>query len=219
MSYAQLLPPLIKGFQITIWITLVSTILGGVLAFAAGVGKLSRSRVVRIVSDVYIEIFRGTSLLVQLFWLFYALPLLGVSMSPISAGIASLALNIGAYGAEVVRGAIVAVDRGQYEAAVTLNFTPRQTLWRVLMPQAIVEMMPTFGNLVVQNMKNSPLVSLITLGELTFQAQTLRNETLRTVPIYTITLLLYFLFALVLMAAMRWLERVVTRASGREGGR
>jgi polar amino acid transport system permease protein len=92
-------------------------------------------------------------------------------------------------------------------------------LWKVLIPQAVVEMMPPFGNLVVQNMKNSALVSLITLSDLTFQAQNLRNETLQTIPIYGITLVLYFLFALVLSAVMRWLERIVTAASGRKGVR
>ncbi len=219
MNYAQLLPPLLRGFEVTIWITLASTLCGGVLSFAAGIGKISRNRLVRSIANLYIEIFRGTSLLVQLFWLFYALPLLGVSLSPVAAGIAGLSLNIGAYGAEVVRGAILAVDQGQYEAAAALNFSTHHTLWRVLIPQAVVEMMPTFGNLVVQNMKDSALVSLITLSDLTLQAQTLRNETLQTVPIYSITLVLYFLLALVLMAAMRWLERFLARAAGREGGR
>jgi polar amino acid transport system permease protein len=210
---------LLNGFKVTVWVTLISTVMGGIFSFVFGIGKMSRHWPVRIISDVYIEIFRGTSLLVQLFWLFYALPLLGVSLSPISAGIWALSLNIGAYGAEVVRGAVLAVDTGQYEAAKALNFTPGRTMWKVLIPQAVVEMMPPFGNLVVQNMKDSALVSLITLSDLTFQAQTLRNDTLQTVPIYVITLLLYFLLALMLTAIMKWLERILTAASGREGVR
>ena len=219
MTYTQMILVLLNGFKVTVWVTLISTVMGGIFSFAFGIGKMSRFWPVRIISDVYIEIFRGTSLLVQLFWLFYALPLLGVSLSPISAGIWALSLNIGAYGAEVVRGAILAVDTGQYEAAKALNFTPSRTLWKVLIPQAVVEMMPPFGNLVVQNMKDSALVSLITLSDLTFKAQTIRNETLQTVPIYVITLLLYFLLALVLTGIMKWLERILTTASGREGVR
>ncbi len=219
MTYTQMILVLLNGFKVTVWVTLISTVMGGIFSFAFGIGKMSRFWPVRIISDVYIEIFRGTSLLVQLFWLFYALPLLGVSLSPMSAGIWALSLNIGAYGAEVVRGAILAVDTGQYEAAKALNFTPARTLWTVLIPQAVVEMMPPFGNLVVQNMKDSALVSLITLSDLTFKAQTIRNETLQTVPIYVITLLLYFLLALVLTAIMKWLERILTAASGREGVR
>jgi polar amino acid transport system permease protein len=219
MTYTQMILVLLNGFKVTVWVTLISTVMGGIFSFAFGIGKMSRFWPVRIISDGYIEIFRGTSLLVQLFWLFYALPLLGVSLSPMSAGIWALSLNIGAYGAEVVRGAILAVDTGQYEAAKALNFTPSRTLWKVLIPQAVVEMMPPFGNLVVQNMKDSALVSLITLSDLTFQAQTIRNETLQTVPIYVITLVLYFLLALVLTAMMKWLERILTAASGREGVR
>jgi polar amino acid transport system permease protein len=219
MTYTQMILVLLNGFKVTVWVTLISTVMGGIFSFAFGIGKMSRFWPVRIISDVYIEIFRGTSLLVQLFWLFYALPLLGVSLSPMSAGIWALSLNIGAYGAEVVRGAILAVDTGQYEAAKALNFTPSRTLWKVLIPQAVVEMMPPFGNLVVQNMKDSALVSLITLSDLTFKAQTIRNETLQTVPIYVITLLLYFLLALVLTGIMKWLERILTTASGREGVR
>ncbi len=214
MVLAQLLPPLLRGAEITAEITLASTALGALLAFAAGIGKLSRYRALRWLAVGYIEIFRGTSLLVQLFWLFFALPIIGISLSPLSAGILGLSLNIGAYGAEVVRGALQATARGQHEAARALNFTPRQTLWRILLPQALPEMMPPFGNLAVQNLKDSALVSLITLADLTYQAQNLRNITLQTVPILTATLLLYFAMALMLTAAMRWLERRVRYAAG-----
>lgn len=213
-TVSSLLPPLLKGARVTAELALVSTGVGGVLAFASGIGKLSGLWPVRMLSIVYIEVFRGTSLLVQMFWLYYALPLLGVSLGATVAGILALGLNIGAYGAEVVRGAILAVPTGQYEAAVALNFTKRYTLWNVVLPQALVEMMPPFGNLVVQNLKDTALVSLITLSDLTFRAQTLRNLTLESIPIYTLTLLLYFAMALVLMAAMRLLERAIANRVG-----
>jgi polar amino acid transport system permease protein len=214
MDLSTLLPPLLKGARVTAELALLSTALGGVMAFAAGIGKLSRFWPARILSIVYVEVFRGTSLLVQMFWLYYALPLLGVSLSATLAGILALGLNIGAYGAEVVRGAILAVPTGQYEAAVALNFPRRHTLWNVVLPQALVEMMPPFGNLVVQNLKDTALVSLITLSDLTFRAQNVRNLTLETVPIYSLTLLLYFAMALVLMVIMRWLERAIANRVG-----
>lgn len=214
MDLSTLLPPLLKGARVTAELALVSTGVGGVMAFAAGIGKLSRFWPARILSIVYVEVFRGTSLLVQMFWLYYALPLLGVSLGATLAGILALGLNIGAYGAEVVRGAVLAVPTGQYEAAVALNFTRRHTLWNVVLPQALVEMMPPFGNLVVQNLKDTALVSLITLSDLTFRAQNVRNLTLETVPIYTATLLLYFAMALVLMGIMRWLERAIANRVG-----
>lgn len=215
----SLLPPLLKGAWVTLYLASASTVLGGVLAFAAGIGKLSRFWPARALSIVYIEIFRGTSLLVQMFWLFFALPLLGVSLSPVMAGILALGLNIGAYGAEVVRGAILALPPGQYEAAVALNFTRRYTLWNIVLPQALVEMMPPFGNLVVQNLKDTALVSLITLSDLTFRAQNLRNLTLDSVPVYTLTLLLYFAMALVFAGLMRLLERAVAARVGVAEGR
>ncbi len=215
MSWSELFIHLLGGLKVTVIITVASTIFGAICAFAGGIGKLSDLRAVRWLSATYVEIFRGTSLLVQLFWLYFALPFLGVRLSPMGAGILGLSLNIGAYGAEVVRGAIIAVDEGQYEAAKALNFTSRQTLWRVILPQAIVEMMPTFGNLAVQNLKDSSLVSLITLTDLTFTADNLRNQTLQTIPIFTLTLFIYFALALVLAGLMRWLEAKTERMAGR----
>ena len=135
----------------------------------------------RAFSIAYIEVFRGTSLLVQLFWLYFALPIAGdmiginLRLPPVAAGVLALGLNIGAYGAEVVRGAIQAVNPSQYEAARALNFTPRQALWRIALPQAIPEMMPTFSNLAVQNLKDTALASLISLSDLALKAEQLRN--------------------------------------------
>lgn len=205
----QLLAPLMQGTWVTLQLMLASTFFGAVLSFAAGIGKLSRNPLFRWLSVAYVEIFRGTSLLVQMFWLYFALPLIGIRLDPTTAGILALSLNIGAYGAEVVRGAILAVPVGQYEAATAVNFTRRHTLWNVVLPQALVEMMPPFGNLVVQNLKDTALVSLITLGDLTFRAQSYRNITLETIPVFSATLLIYFVLALIFMGIMRWLERRV----------
>ena len=211
MTWIQYLPPLLKGATITAEIAVASTALGAVLAFAAGIARVEGGRLLSWIALVYIEIFRGTSLLVQLFWLYYALPLVGISFDPISTGIAGLALNIGAYGAEVVRGALLSVPPQQREAARALNFGHMQTLFRVCLPQAVVEMMPSFGNLAVQNLKDTSLVSLISISDLTFRAQSLRNITQDSVTIYSLTLVGYFVMALVLMAFMRWLETALRR--------
>jgi polar amino acid transport system permease protein len=211
MTWTHYLPALLKGAGVTAEITLASTVLGAALAFAAGIARAEGGRATSWIALVYIEIFRGTSLLVQLFWLYYALPLVGVSFDPMATGIAGLALNIGAYGAEVVRGALQAVAPQQREAARALNFGRAQTLLRVCLPQAIVEMMPSFGNLAVQNLKDSSLVSLISISDLTFRAQSLRNITLDSVTIYSLTLIGYFIMALALTAIMRALEAAVRR--------
>ena len=214
LSYAR---PLLQGAQVTAELTLYSSILGALFAFAFGIGRLSPNPLWRTASICMIEIFRGTSLLVQLFWLFFALPIIGQQLGfdwrlhPVIAGTLALSLNIGAYGAEVVRGAIQAVPVPQYEAAKALDFTPRQTLWRIAIPQAIPEMMPSFGNLAIQNLKDTALVSLIGLSDLAFQAERIRNFTQDSVSIYTLLLLMYFGMALVVAALMRLLERHVGR--------
>ncbi|TYB81051.1 ectoine/hydroxyectoine ABC transporter permease subunit EhuC [Maritimibacter fusiformis] len=217
MHWTEYLVPLGQGAWVTVQLTFWSTILGGILAFAAGIGKLSAFFVFRWLSVAYIEVFRGTSLLVQLFWLYFAMPILGETVgldlrfSPVLVGILALGLNIGAYGAEVVRGAIQAVARTQYEAARALNFTPRQVLFRIALPQAIPEMMPPFDNLAIQNLKDTALVSLITLGDLAFRAEQLRNFTQDSTVIYTLVLFMYFGMALVLTAFMRGLARMTGR--------
>ena len=134
-TYLELLPGLLRGAVVTMQLALYSTFFGAILAFASGIGKLSRFRFVRWISVAYVEIFRGTSLLVQMFWLFFALPLLGVRLDPMTAGVLALSLNIGAYGAEVIRGALQAVPEGQREAVTALNFTSVHALWKVYIPR------------------------------------------------------------------------------------
>src|SRR5690606_6073368 len=136
---------------------------------------------------------------------------INLRLPPVAAGALALSLNIGAYGAEVVRGALQAVPREQFEVAKSLDFTPRQTLWRISLPQAIPEMMPSFGNLAVQNLKDTALVSLISLGDLAFKAEQIRNFTQDSTTIYSILLFMYFGMALVLTAIMKLHERSVGR--------
>ncbi|NDV86212.1 ectoine/hydroxyectoine ABC transporter permease subunit EhuC [Aurantimonas aggregata] len=217
MEWLAYLGPLSEGALVTAQIAVASMLLGAAFAFIFGIGKLSRVRAIRWLSVSYIEIFRGTSLLVQLFWLYFALPLAGEAVGidlrfdPVTVGILALALNIGAYGAEVVRGALQAVHGDQFEAARALNFTDRQAMWRIALPQAIPEMMPTFGNLAIQNLKDTALVSLISLADLAFRAEQIRNFTQDSVTVYSLVLLMYFGMALVLSGFMKLLERSVGR--------
>ena len=213
MTWTQYLTPLLKGAQITVMISLTSIVLGTFLAFLAGIARTSGNRIISGAAFAYVVLFRGTPLLVQLFWFYYALPLVGISFDPITTGITVLALLTGAFGAEVVRGALLAVPRAQHEAARALNFSESHTLWHISMPQAIIEMMPAFGNLAVQNLKDTALVSLISIADLTFQAQSLRNITLDSATIYTLTLIGYFIIALGLMVIMRFIETKLRRGA------
>ncbi len=209
MEKAQidLLPPLLEGLMVTLQVTGGAILMAMPLAIFAGLGRLSRNPLLSWPATVYVEVFRGTSALVQLFWFFYVLPLFGVQLPAILVGIVVLALNAGAYGAEVVRGAVRAVAPGQREAALALNMTRSQITRRIVLPQAIPAMLPPATNLMIELLKNTALVSLVTIGDLTFRGQLLRNDTLRTVEIFGLMLLLYFGVALLITACMRLLER------------
>jgi polar amino acid transport system permease protein len=217
MTYTQLLQfagPLLEGLRITLRLTVAGAVLGIICSVLAGLGRKSTFPPVRWIASIYIEVFRGTSALIQLFWFYFALPLLGINLSALMAGVLVLGLNMGAYGAEVVRSSIAAVPKGQEEAATALGFSRTQTLWRIIIPQAILPSLPPFGNLLIELLKNSALASLITLSELTFSAQTLRTDTLETVPIFTIVLIIYFVVAQIIAYGVRSLEHKLAQSRG-----
>lgn len=205
------LPALIEGLRVTLQLTVGGAVCALLLAVLGGLGRRSRHRWLRWPANVYVEIFRGTSAMVQLFWFYFALPFFGISLPALVTGVLVLGLNSGAYGAEVVRSAIANVPRGQWEAGRSLNLDERHVVFRVIVPQALPMMLPPAGNLLIELLKNTALVSLITLSELTFTAQVQRAATLDTVPLFALTLLIYFLVAQILLTGMRRLEKKVTR--------
>jgi len=206
-DYLSLMPALLRGLWVTIGITVGAAVLAVPLALAAGLARMSRQPWVSWPAAVYVEVFRGTSALVQLFWFYFVLPLFGVQLPAIAVGVIVLAANAGAYGAEVVRGAVNGVLKGQREAAIALNMTSRQIMQRIVLPQAIPAMLPPAGHIMIELLKNTALVSLITITDLTFRGQLLRSDTLRTTDIFIIVLLLYFAVALLITAGVRLLER------------
>nr|WP_187352501.1 MULTISPECIES: ectoine/hydroxyectoine ABC transporter permease subunit EhuC [Dietzia] len=203
-----------EGIVTTIYLTLGGAALGFAMALVLGVAAGSRLMVIRGVSRTIVEFFRGTSLLVQLFWLFFVLPLLGYELDPLFCGILALGLNYGAYAAEVVRGSLAAVPTPQKEAAVALNFSPWHRMSKVVFPQAWVQMIPPLNNLLVQLLKGSALASFILLQDLTFHIGELRRVTGDTVFAFGVGLILYFVIAYVLTLFMNLLE---VRAKSRLG--
>ncbi|ALC29756.1 ectoine/hydroxyectoine ABC transporter permease subunit EhuC [Streptomyces bacillaris] len=206
-----------------LWVTLQATVLGAllalVLAFALGLAAGSRLLLVRGVSRVVVEFFRGTSLYIQLFWLYYAMPLVtGYELTPVICGVVAFGLNFGAYGAEVVRGAVNSVPRAQYEAAIALNLSPSRRLWKVILPQAWVQMIPSFTNLLIQLLKATPLLWLISAADLMTVIQTLRDRTGETLTAYLTLLAAYFVLAYALTMLMNLLERSAKRRLGLETG-
>ena len=204
------LGPLLYGVWITIKIFLGGSIIACLMAFLIGLGRLSSNNIFRTISLIYTEFLRGTSALIQLFWVYFALPMLGIELEAIAAGIVVLGLNAGAYGAEIVRGAIQSIPKSQYQSAAALNMTQRQTMWRIIIPQAMIRMIPPFGNLFIELLKNTALVSLITVSELTFQGQIIRAATLKTTEIFSIILVMYFVLALCITWVMKAIEKRLT---------
>jgi polar amino acid transport system permease protein len=204
----DLLPAILRGLGITMQLTAGGAALALVVALVAGVARTSSNIVVRTITGIYVEIFRGSSVLVQMFWIFFVLPLppFNLELSALQAGILALGLNVGAYGAEVVRGAIQAIDRGQIEASVALNMSPGLRMRRVIIPQAMVRMLPPFGNLLIELLKATSLASLITLSDITFQAASLRQTVGRIPEVFGLLLVIYFLLAYPLTLGVRWLE-------------
>lgn len=207
-------PRILEGILVTVELTIGSAFFAFLLAVALGLSAGAKNVIVRGSSRVVIEFFRGTSLLVQLFWFFYVLPLFGFRLESIVCGILALSLNYGAYGAEVVRGAIASVPRPQVEAATALNFGYWQRLRKVIFPQAWAEMIPPLTNLLIQLLKGTALASYILLQDLTFQIEQLRRSTGDTLFAFGIGLVLYFVVGYVLTLLMNLLE---VRAKSRLG--
>uniref|UniRef100_A0AAU2VXX1 Ectoine/hydroxyectoine ABC transporter permease subunit EhuC n=1 Tax=Streptomyces sp. NBC_00008 TaxID=2903610 RepID=A0AAU2VXX1_9ACTN len=213
------LPQLRSG----LWVTLEATILGAlvalVLSFVLGLMSISRLLLSRGVSRVVVEFFRGTSLYVQLFWFYYAMPpLTGYELSPLLCGVLAFGLNYGAYGAEVVRGAINSVPRAQYEATIALNMTPLHRMRKVIMPQAWVQMLPSLTNLLIQLLKCTPLLWLISAADLMTAVEKLRSRTGETLTAYVTLLACYFVLAYALTLLMNLLERSAKRRLGLDTG-
>lgn len=207
-QFTMFLPELLKGAKVTVQVLVLSAVFAFFLAFLFGLGRVSRLKVVRFLSGALVELFRGTSLLVQMFFFFFALPAFGIELSPFVAGVVALSLNYGAYASEIVRGAILAVPGGQTEAGIALNMTRWQRMRLVILPQAFRIMLPGFGNISIELLKGTSLVSLVTLADLAFQGRMLKdNYTGAQVEIFTLLLLIYFVIALPLIFGARWLEK------------
>lgn len=204
-------PLLAKGIQITLIVLVISAIFSYIFAIFSGLCRLSRFWIVRTITTTYVEVFRGTSLIVQLFWLYYALPMLfnfNIG-SNLLAGVLAISLNYGAYMSEIVRGSIIAVDEGQREAATALNLTSFQRMRLVIFPQAFRMMLPEFGNYLIQILKATSLVSLIGMHDILYHGNLIRSTDISMGPtVYLLALVFYFIIALPFILLTRKFEAV-----------
>ncbi|ATG36254.1 putative amino-acid ABC transporter, permease protein [Phaeobacter piscinae] len=214
--YGQYWPLLMSGTGITIAQFLLGAVLTVALALVFGLMKMSSNKLIKGSSVVYIEIFRGTSLLVQLYWIFFVLPLFGLTLEKFTAGWIAIGLNAGAYGAELVRGGIMAVPKGQWEAATAINMSGARRMWRIILPQALVNMLPAWGNLMIEILKGTALVSLIAVTDLMFQAKQINASTYQSAQIFGAALVIYYVLARFLLTPfLRWLEGFMAHKLGR----
>jgi len=214
--YAEFLqiyaPRFLDGTIVTLQQAGLGTLLAIIVALSMAFMKMSSFLPVRWVAVLYIEIFRGTSLLVQLYWIFFVLPLFGMTLDKFTAGFLAVGLNLGAYGAELVRGGVQSVPRGQYEAAIALNMPPFKRMRRIIFPQALLNMLPPWGNLLIELLKSTALVALISVADLMFESKQINATTFLSAQAFGTALIIYYIIArCVVTPGMRGLEKRLSR--------
>ncbi|MGB9780312.1 MAG: ectoine/hydroxyectoine ABC transporter permease subunit EhuC [Caldanaerobacter sp.] len=199
---------LVDASKVTISLTIVAALLASVIAFVSGILLLNRHKIIRFLVRTYVEIFRGTSLLVQLYWIYFVLPFFGIELPKFTAGVVAIALNYGAYSAEIVRAGFLSVPKEQIEAAKALNFTSSQRMRYIIFPQAIRIMLPGLGNQMIELIKGTALVSLIGLEDLTYSGVIMRtNNIADTFIIFILILLIYYAISTIFASGFKLLEK------------
>ena len=206
-EWASLVGPLLDGLKVTLQVFGGAVALATVVGLVVALARLSRLRMLRYAATAFVEFFRGTAALVQLFWAFYALPLvLGIPLPPLWAAWVVIGCNQGAYLSEAIRGAINSVPTAQFEAAVAINLKPSIRWRRVILPQAVPVIVPNYINHVITVLKETAIVSLIGISDMTHVANNLRTEYSNTTLIFLTIAAIYLVVALLIAAFGRWLE-------------
>ena len=200
-------PFLLKGAGYTVLLSVGGMFFGLVLGFALALMRLSKVLPLNWLARIYVSFFRGTPLLVQLFIWYYGLPRLGVMLPSFFCGVIGLGLYSAAYVSEIVRGAIMSVERGQNEAARSLGMSSKQAMIKIILPQAIVRMLPPLGNEFIALIKNSALVSLITIHDVMQQGNTIISNTYRDLETYLVIAVIYFVLTSLTVTALRHYEK------------
>jgi polar amino acid transport system permease protein len=212
----QYIGVLLRGLEITVMLTFIVITLAGILAIPVAVARMSRSLLIRIPVDAYVEIIRSTPILLQLIYIFYVLPGLGIRLNAMTAAIIGLTVNYTAYMSEVYRGGIQAIRRGQWDAALALGMTRALAFRRIILPQAIRMLTPVLGNYFISLFKDTAIASVVTVQELLFTGQIISARTYQYFPIYTLTGILYFSVGYPAALFVRYLEKVMSQGySGR----
>ena len=202
------IPSLLQGAVITIQITVMAVGCGFFIGMIAALANLSRFKIVRLLVKCYVELFRGTPLLVQIFMIYFALPMvIGQSINPYVAAVTACSINSGAYVSEIFRAGIQSIDKGQMEAGRSLGLTWAQTMRYIVMPQAFKAIIPPLGNEFIAMMKDTSLVSVIGFEELTRRGQLIIARTYGSFEIWTAVAIIYLIMTLSISQLVAFLER------------
>ena len=205
------LGPLLAGLLMTVELTFVVILLSLVLALLVALCGMSRNALLRWPIKLYVEIMRGTPLLLQLIYIYYVLPEVGIRLNAFVAGVVGLTLNYAAYMSEVYRGGIQAVPKGQHDAAAALGMTPGLALRRIVLPQAIRIVIPTLGNYFISLFKDTALCSVVSIQEVLFTAQITAARNFQYFTLYTVVAAMYFAVSFPAARLVGWLERRTRR--------
>ena len=204
---------LLSGLVNTLTVTGAALALGIPLGLVIALLRLSRTRALAVPAGVFVEFFRSTPPLVQLFWCFFALPLItGITIDPFEAAVLTLTVQSSAFFAEVFRGGIVSVERGQWEAGRALGMTYSQQMRRIILPQAIKRMIPAFLERAIELMKTTTLVATVAYADLLFQASDIAQKTFRPLEVFTAVAALYFVVIFCASRAVAVAERRLARS-------
>ena len=201
------LPVLLQGALLTLKFAVLSMAFGLVIGIVVALMGICHAPILKMVARVYVSIMRGTPLLVQIFVVYYGLPSVGIALEPTPAGVLTLSLNVGAYLSESMRGAILGIARGQWMAAYSLGLTPIQTLRYIVGPQALRLAVPSLSNSLISLIKDTSLVSVITVTELLRTAQEIIAATYQPLPLYLAVAVIYWVLSTGLSVLQRVLER------------
>lgn len=206
-------PFLLQGAMYTVLFAAVSMVLGLILGFSVAVVRVTKVPVVSQIAAVYVSAFRGTPLLVQIFVLYYGLPSVGIEFTPVTAGVLALTLNVAAYLSESMRGAILGIDKGQWEAGLSVGLTWGQTLWNIITPQALRLAVPSLSNSLISLIsliKDTSLISVITVTELMLATKEVIAETFQPLPLYLAAAGIYWLLSALFERVQKALENRLT---------
>ena len=201
------LPVLAQGTVLTIKFAVLSMFFGLLAGAVLALMGVSHSRVLNWIARIYVSVMRGTPLLVQIFVIYYGLPSFGISLDPTPAGVIALSANVAAYLSESMLGAILGIHKGQWLAAYSLGLSRRQTLRYVIAPQALRIAVPSLSNSLISLIKDTSLVSVITVTELLRSAQEIIASTYQPLPLYLAAAAVYWVLCQVLESVQRWYER------------